>query len=114
MFKKKYFLDYLFLREYSFYLSLTRKDEYMVFYMYFFLLIIFLILSVLLISIIIFQDSTSNELSPTISDYSSQLFTENSKSNVLIYTVFILLILFFINSLVLCKNSNWTAFNLKI
>ncbi|VAX76629.1 preprotein translocase subunit SecG [Buchnera aphidicola] len=82
--------------------------------MYFFLLTVFISISLLLIVIIIFQSNIGNDLSTTTSDYSSQLFTENSKSDVITYTIFFLLIFLFIMSIILCKYSNLTVFNWNV
>lgn len=86
----------------------------MVFYMHLFLLITFICISFFLISIIMFQFSSGNNLSTNTSDYSSQLFTENSKSYVMTYMVLVLLTLFFIVNLLLCRYSIWTINHLKI
>lgn len=86
----------------------------MVFYMHLFLLITFTFVSFFLISIVMFQFSSGNNLSTSTSDYSSQLFTENSKSYVMTYIVLILLTLFFIVNLLLCRYSVWTINHLKI
>ncbi|VFP88450.1 Protein-export membrane protein SecG [Buchnera aphidicola (Cinara piceae)] len=82
--------------------------------MHFFLLIIFIFISFVLISLIIFQCSSGSNLSSNVSDYSSQLFTEHSKSYVMTYTIIVLLILFFIMSLMLCKFNYWAQYSLNI
>ncbi|MGI4816632.1 MAG: preprotein translocase subunit SecG [Janthinobacterium lividum] len=82
--------------------------------MHLFLLITFTFVSFFLISIVMFQFSSGNNLSTSTSDYSSQLFTENSKSYVMTYIVLILLTLFFIVNLLLCRYSVWTINHLKI
>ncbi|VFP84999.1 Protein-export membrane protein SecG [Buchnera aphidicola (Cinara splendens)] len=82
--------------------------------MHLFLLITFICISFFLISIIMFQFSSGNNLSTNTSDYSSQLFTENSKSYVMTYMVLVLLTLFFIVNLLLCRYSIWTINHLKI
>ncbi|VFP85992.1 Protein-export membrane protein SecG [Buchnera aphidicola (Cinara pseudotaxifoliae)] len=82
--------------------------------MHIFLLTVFIFVSFFLISIIMFQFGSGNNLSTNTSDYSSQLFTENSKSYVMTYIVLILLTLFFIINLLLCRYSIWTINHLKI
>ncbi|VFP79249.1 Protein-export membrane protein SecG [Buchnera aphidicola (Cinara curtihirsuta)] len=82
--------------------------------MHLFLLIIFVFISFILISLIIFQFSSGSNLSSNVSDYSSQLFTEHSKSYVMTYTIIVLLILFFVISLILCKFNYWTQYSLNI